>query len=204
MHELLLVLEGHGEVQAAPVLVRRVLGELHGIYPHKIETHRRGGLAHLRANDWAHFRRYLPVAFMERMPVLWMVDNDEGVCARTLLQEMYKHAKSTGIQQRLAFCFWYREYETMFLYDPANVAKMFGIENFVVPNNPDDSRAAKGIISRAMPSGYAYKETINQSQLSAVIDLELVRNRYKSFQHFERALKWLAADSAPEIYPLAV
>ena len=55
-----------------------------------------------------------------------------------------------------------------------------------------------------MPSGYAYKETINQSQLSAVIDLALVRSRYKSFQHFERALRWLASDNIPDIYPLVV
>lgn len=204
MQEILLVLEGYGDVRAAPVLVRRVLGELHGIYPSTIETHRRGGLAHLRANDWAHFRRFLSTAFTERMPVLWMVDNDDGICARTLLQEMYKHAQSVGIRQRLAFCFWYREYETMFLYDPATVSKTLGIANLAVPERPDNLRASKELISRAMPSGYAYKETINQSQLSAVIDLELVKSRYKSFQHFESALRWLASDITPEIYPLVV
>lgn len=204
MREILLVLEGYGDVQAAPVLVRRVLGELHGIFPSTIETHRRGGLAHLRANDWAHFRRFLLTAFTEHMPVLWMVDNDNGICARTLLQEMYRHAQSVGIQQRLAFCFWYREYETMFLYDPEGVSRKLSIQNFSVPEEPDNLRASKEFISRAMPSGYAYKETINQSQLSAVIDLALVRSRYKSFQHLERALRWLASDNTPDIYPLVV
>ena len=52
MQQLLIIVEGQGEVQAAPVLIRRFLENDLGIYGCQIDTHRRHGLDHLRANNW--------------------------------------------------------------------------------------------------------------------------------------------------------
>lgn len=201
MKKLLLVVEGESDVSAAPHLMRRVLSDVCGRYDCQVETHRRKDIAHLRANDWANLKRYLLAAFLEEMPVLWMLDCDDG-CAVTIVGEMYRQAALVGVRQPLVFCLWVREYETMFLYDPRNVAKKLGIPEFVSPQVPEQKRGAKELLSAAMPRGHAYKERFDQLPLTAVLDLDRLRNNYRSYRHFENAVKWLVDQSEPSLYPM--
>lgn len=201
MKKVLVIVEGDGEVKAAPHLVRRVLTEVCGHFDRQIETHRRKGIDHLRANDWANLKRYLAAAYLENMPVLWMLDCDDD-CAVKVVNELHAQAKALGIQQPLAFCLWVREYETMFLYDHQNVALKLGIPEFAAPQVPEDRRGAKELLSAAMPRGRAYKERIDQLPLTAVVDLNRLRNSYRSYRHFENAIKWLVDQTGPSLYPL--
>jgi hypothetical protein len=198
---ILLVVEGEGEVSAAPILARRVLGELYGIYEWDFEVQRRKDIEHLRARGWEHFKRYLAAAFHEKLPILWMLDCDDG-CAIEHLKELYEQARAVGVRQPLAFCFWVREYETMFLYDSEGVGRKLEIDQLSVPNPPESKRSAKEHIDAQMPADRSYSPRIEQPALTAILSLQKVRERYRSFQHFENALNWLIQQSDPGLYPM--
>lgn len=202
MPSILIIVEGEGDIEAAPLLCRRLLGELYGAYDWSFVTHRRGSIANLKANNCAHFKRFLQAGYKEGMPILWMLDNDENECARSLVREFYQHVNSIGVQQPLAFCLWTREYETMFLYDPEFLAAKLGIQELSIPDSPENRRGAKELLSKQMPHGQGYKERVNQPALTAGISLERLKENYRSFQHFERALIWLTQRVQPELYPL--
>lgn len=201
MKKILLVVEGDGEVQAGAILVRRVLHELHGLFEWDVETQRRRDYSHLRANNWANFRRYLSSAFHEKAPILWMLDCDDN-CAVEVVKELSQEATNIGVRTPLAFALWVREYETMFLHDLDSVRERFRLSKIEqLPRDPESKRGAKEWLNSQMPRGQIYKERIDQSSLSAVVDLQRLQANYKSFQHFERALLWLADRTEPGIYP---
>lgn len=56
------------------------------------------------------------------------------------------------------------------------------------PENPEAIRGAKEWLSKAMPSGYAYKETVHQVKLSAVVDLDCLRESSASYRHLEKSI----------------
>lgn len=201
MPQILLVVEGDGEVQAAPLLARRTLGELHGIYDWHFLTHRRGSLPHLKANGWAHFRRFLLAAYKEQVPILWLLDNDEGHCCGPMVAEIYSVILEIGLRQPFAMCFWTREFETIFLHDPASVARKLGIAALDLPQDISTCRGVKEQLSRNMPRGRSYKERIDQPSLTSLVRLAQVRASYSCMAHFERALLWLVRQNNPGLYP---
>lgn len=201
MPRILLIVEGEGEVAAAPILARRVLGELYGVYGWEFDVQRRKDIEHLRARGWEHFRRYLAAAYYEELPILWMLDCDDG-CVIDYLKAIYEQVPTVGIRQPLAFCFWVREYETMFLYDPDHVREKLGIDQLNVPSPPESKRSAKEHISAQMPPDRSYSPRIEQPALTAILSLQDVREKYHSFRHFEKALNWLIQQQGPGLYPL--
>ena len=201
MQNLLLVLEGYGDVRAAPVLVRRILRERLQIYDCRIETHRRHGLEYLRANDWERLRRYTAVGYYENAPVLWLLDCDDD-CARDAAREMTQKIISCCPQQPVAVALLPREYETMFLIDIEATKQTFSLYPSVIgPTNPKGIRDAKGRISRLLPRGRAYKETVDQPKITARLSFDTLEASYSDFRHLLRAIQWLAEQSQPGVYP---
>jgi|SRR3990172_1361700 len=201
MPKLLLIVEGDGDVVAIPTLARRVLGEFYGIYDWNFETHRRKDMAHLVANDGANFKRYLQAALHEEMPILWTIDCDDGCAVRNGCI-LSSYAQQIGVFQPMAFSFWVREYEAIFLYDPDTVKSKLGIQPQELAGDLSQRRGVKELISSLMPRGKKYKERIDQPALTANINLELPKANYRSFQHFEKALHWLTQQRVPALYPL--
>lgn len=201
MKRIILIVEGHGEVVAAPLLARRVLEELYGIYDWTFETQRRNDIAHLRARGWESFKRYLAAAFNESAPILWMLDCDDG-CALELVRELHQESQAVSIRQPLAFCLWVREYETMFFFDPENVGRKLGVEHLNIPNPPESRRSAKEFLGEQMPYDKAYSPRLEQPAITAIIDLHKVQEGYRSFKHFEKALLWLIQQDSAGLYPL--
>lgn len=196
--KLLLVVEGYGEVKAAPALTRRILHSQE-IFDVEIDTHRRHDISYLRANDWYNFRRYLLAAYSEECPILWMIDCDDD-CFVDVLRDMVRIANETGIRQPIGFTLWVREYETMFLYDQETTKKVLNIDSDL-PNDPLVIRGAKGWLSRHMLPGSSYKETHDQEAISAQVDVGLLQTKYRCFEHFCSTLTWLYQHSDPAIYP---
>ncbi len=202
MKRILLVVEGDGEVQAAPILARRVLHELHNGYEWDFDLHKRKDIAHLQANEWSNLRRYLAAAFNENMPILWMLDCDDG-CPVDHARQFYSQVRNVELRQPLAFVFWVREYEAMFLYDRETLANKLDVRKFSdIPEKPEVRRDVKGWISAQLPSGRTYKPMVDQAALSASVDLKKLSKGYHSFRHFERALLWLTHQQIPSLYPL--
>jgi hypothetical protein len=140
--------------------------------------------------------------------VLIVLDGDakswEGqpFCAARAAQTLANRAKETGAgtTYSLGFVFACREYETWFLA---------GIESLAGKRLPDgrpgvqadppkwdgdlekEPRGAKEALRKTMPNGY--KETLDQVELTRLLDLNQVRQRgLKSFARLEKAIKQLA------------
>ena len=202
MPRLLLVVEGHGDVESAPILTRRVLHERLGNYVWELDTHRRGGLSHLRANHWSHFRRYLGAAFNEECPIVWLIDCEDD-CAWHIAAEMSAVACEEVVRSPLAVCCWVREYETMFLIDIDTTRQELGFPaNVEGPDNPESVRGAKEWLSRQLPRGRRYRQRIEQPRLSANISIDRLAREYRSFQHFAAVLGWITAQVEPSVYPI--
>src|SRR5579885_1820808 len=105
--KILLIVEGYGEVKAAPVLARRYFHNRE-IYDVEFDTHRRHDLAYLKANDWNNYRRFLRAAYSEGCPILWMIDCDDG-CFMDELRHMRDIANEMVVRQPIGFTFWIRE-----------------------------------------------------------------------------------------------
>jgi len=202
MEELLIICEGYGDVAAAPVLTRRMLGDIHNIYDCNVKAHRRHGLDHLKANDWNNFKRYHESSLAENCPVMWMVDCDDD-CAWHVSKSMHDIMEGIGTTQPIGICLWEREYESMFLHDIENLKSALKIqEDIVAPSSIRNIRGAKGWISDKLPRGKIYKETTDQKRLSAQVDLLNLIAVYRDFQHYDDVLAWLINQSTPAIYPV--
>lgn len=203
MNRLLLVIEGYGEVTAAPVLIRRLLAERLQIYHCEIETHRRHDLCHLRASNWDRLKRYAGAAYNEECPILWILDCDDD-CAKDVALEMSNTVQGTNPRQPIAVALLPAEYETMFLYDIDTARTVLGLtDQAQKPTDPKAVRGAKGWLSRHMPRGSAYKETTDQARISSQLNLGLLEAQYRDFRHLVSALTWLSQQRQPGVYPIS-
>ncbi|WP_347279089.1 DUF4276 family protein [Plasticicumulans sp.] len=199
---ILLVVEGDGDVLAIPLLTRKILHD-NKIYDVRIESpaHKRHDIAHLKGRSWCNFDRYLQTAYGWGCPVMWTIDCDDG-CALTVAREFSERAVTIGIRQPLAFAFWVREFESLFLADSKAAKSVLGCEFKNLPIEPEQKRGVKEFISSCLPAGRRYSETIEQEKIVSKLDLSVLRNTSRSFRHFEKALLWLVAQKGPCLYPL--
>lgn len=199
--DLVLCVEGDGDALAAPLLVRRILEERWGFYGMRLETQKRNGLEHLRARNWARFRRYLQVARIYSAPILWIVDLDDG-CAWHVAEEMHSVATEEGLDVPFGGVLLVREYESIFLADCESAAKKLGADvDALRMVDPEEVRDAKGTLSRAMPRGTIYKASIHQEAITAVLDLSRTEKHSRSFQHLVAVIEWLIGN-ASGCYPI--
>lgn len=197
MKRLLPIVEGDGDIAAVPILVRRIL-EHHGIFDVKVlHPHRRGELVKVRSN----FERFFKAALEEQAPILWVVDYDVAGCD-CVVQDRHSLSSLAG-QIRpgwpIEFAFMVREFETLFLADPAASRKVLKRipDSCAFPDNPEHIRDAKGWLSQAMPKGFAYKPTVHQDKIVHALNLDSLRTTSPSFAHLERAVLRLIDATLP-------
>jgi len=192
MSAIQLIVEGDGDEHAMPVLVRRILHD-HGHYHIQLpKPHKRGELHKVKSR----FRDYLETAILEGHPVLCVLDFDCETCVDVLAEEraLVDQALLLRPDHPFAACFLVKEYESLFLTDTDCIRHHFPQikKDHVFPSAPETVRDAKGEISRALPTGYAYKPTVHQAKLSAAINLTLLRQHSPSFHRLEQAVLQLA------------
>lgn len=184
-HSLGLVVEGHGEVKALPVLVRRVVDRIcpgFGLDIPEPFLLKRG----LMTKD-AELSR--AVELMARKvgpgePVLVVLDAD-GDLGCKLAPEILSIASKARSDRTVGVVLAVREYEAWLIAGLAPLAGTLGVV-FDLPT-VDDAEALpnpKAWLKRHMIS---YAETIDQARLSKAIDLDLARRTY-SFDKLEREL----------------
>lgn len=195
-----LIVEGHGEVQAAPLLMRRLLKELApALHPAVLPPHRvaRGQLV-----KEAEFQR--AIEFMARKVgeegrILVLLDADDDLPCQLgprLLDWARKHRPDRAISVVVAV----REYEAWFLAAAASLRGYRGLPaDLVTPPAPEAVRNAKGWLDRQMPDGY--QETIDQPALTSQFDLVAAR-RMDSFDKLVREVGHLFGVPVPPRPPV--
>ena len=174
------IVEGPGDEVAAPVLLRRVLGERLGRYDLEVKRPKKAkgrGRLVKRLESFLEYARRTPRC----AAILVLLDADKD-CPKELGARLACRALTTGVGIPIAVVCAKPEYENWFLASD---------EGF--PGDVEGFRGAKEWLSHKMPSGLAYKETKDQAALSSAIDIEAAFQGSRSFRRLCSALEELVA-----------
>lgn len=190
------IVEGDGEVQALPVLLRRIAAvELPGTVPTVLPPWRvsRGSLVHPVKGELERavqaVAQKIKQQGAERNGLLVLLDSDDDKPCE-LGPSLLKRARQARGDMALSVVCACREYEAWFLAAADSLKGQCGLpESLSAPAHPEAIRDAKGWLNRQMPRGYA--ERTSQVELSKHLDLALARQRATSFDKLYRDVRRL-------------
>jgi hypothetical protein len=186
------IVEGHGEVEAAPVLLRRLLAEADcqdvGVGRPIRRTH-----SQLHSKEGIQAGVRLALLQPECAAVVILFDGEDD-CPKELAAQVRVWARAAAASTPCDVVVAYREYETWFLAALESLRGQYGIaKNAAAPANPESKRDAKGALEEFMPPDRAYSETGDQPAMSAVFDMGLAHRRNRSFRKLVKAIGELLA-----------
>jgi hypothetical protein len=186
-----LVVGGHGEVKAAPVLFRRLAHEIDpNVNLEVLPPIRkpRGSLL----NKQGELERAVELAALKVRPrggVFVLLDSDDD-CPAELAPRLLARAQLAGMGLQVSVILPQREFEGWFLVAAESIRGKRGLPaDLAPPQNPEEIRGAKGWVRERM-HGHVYSETIDQPALAAIFDLNQARAA-KSFDKCCRELRLL-------------
>lgn len=203
-----LLVEGDGDLEAVPFLVRRIVPE----------TERPDCMPASRPIKCGDVRKLRRVGELEKFveyacrrtdgdSALLIVDCDDD-CPKEVVGDFSRRiepiARLAG--KKVGIAFLYREFETIFLYalrelSAAHPAFAWKLDEIDLDRDWSAVRDAKGTLNSLMKAHY-YKETRDQPRFVANLELGPLRDRCRSVEHLFRLLAWLVdGDSAGYVYP---
>ena len=188
MHKIACVVEGHGEVEALPVLIRRIAIEADPQQTLKIFSPIRISASQF-LNFSTEFSRTLALAAAqcESSGSIFILLDCEDDCPATLGPEILRAAIRELPHIKVYVCLAYREYESWFI---AAIESLGGkrtiFPDMHAPEYLDNIRDAKGWIGRAM-SKAKYSPPLDQAALTAAMDFTSAR-RSDSFDKCHREI----------------
>lgn len=176
------IVEGHGEVSAVPVLLRRLL-EAACTYEVGVNEPIRQPRSRLVREE--SLRRAVRLALLQPdcagLLILFDADDD---CPKILAPTIQGWAQAEARDVPCIVIMPVREYEAWFLASLESLRGMRGLGSEVVsPASPEEMRDAKGFLERHLPPGRSYMETADQAALTARFDLGEAYTRSRSFRH---------------------
>lgn len=189
MVDLVMIVEGDGDVLAAPILVRRILH--HGALfdtniPRPIRVRRD---QFLRRRD--QMERYLLLARAKAGAdgrVLVLLDADDE-CPRNIAAQYLADMRDIVAPTALSLVLAKTEFETWFIAAADSIAGKCGLQDDIVPPvNSEGIGGAKGWLRRHMPPARGYSETVDQPALAASFDWETGRQRSSSLDKMCREI----------------
>lgn len=176
------IVEGHGEVTAAPVLLRRLLWDHAQCYGVDVGAPIRRTCTQFRRQE--EVTRMVKLARLQPdcAAVLLLFDGEDD-CPVELAARVREWAQHAAEPIPCDVVIAYREYETWFLSAVESLRGRWGIaDDAAAPANPQAKRDAKGALEEYMPVNRAYSPTVNQADMSAVFDMALTHRRNRSFR----------------------
>lgn len=162
------IVEGHGEVQAVPILLRRLLAEVSPLDQLHLNPALRVKAGSF-TNDADYFKKYIELAARKAKPrqnscVLILLDCEDS-CPAGLGPQLLEKAKACRSDVTIIVALPYREYETWFLAAARSLRGVCGLPaNIDPPNDPELLRDAKGWLAARM--GQPYNEPDHQPRLT--------------------------------------
>lgn len=181
------IVEGDGEVEALPILLRRMtellpLPEDMMVNPLKPIRVKRDQFL----NKPSEFNRFLALAAAkagEHGWVLIILDADDD-CPATLGTEILAQAQTLVPRSKLSVILANREFEAWFI---AAAQSLSGMRGFTLPANDqiwcakaEEPRNAKGWLEKRMDR--SYKEILDQPAFTAKMDLQQAQQNSRSFR----------------------
>lgn len=186
------IVEGHGEVRAVPVLIRRVAWEICGrhdvevLQPHRVPRGRMlaQGVDALERAVELGARKIRQIGASGVITILLDADDD---CPAQLGSQLLQRISRPDVAVSVVIA--NREYEAWFLAGVQSLRGYRGVSNAAVaPADPESIRGAKQYLERVfLDPDRTYKETVDQPGLTAVLGLVEARAA-PSFDKFCRDL----------------
>ena len=172
------IVEGHGEVQAVPVLLRRIATEIDAECHLEIPPPIRAKRQRLVKENTGELQRSLELA-LRKTPfpraVLILIDADED-CPAELGPKLLQSAKKLRSDAIVSVVIAKMEFEAWFLAAFPSLSGKRGLKNELPAiSNPEDIRDAKKTITGFMEKNRAYSETNDQAAFAAGFDCHLAR-----------------------------
>lgn len=186
------LVEGYGEVEALPVLLRRIIEV---IAPEKwVDVQRPVRVSRGTMLKKGEFERYLEFAIRQHQGngvTLVLLDADDD-CAAELGLELRKRAEAHRPGALVGVVAAVKEFEAWFLAGARSLAGKRGLPlGLEPPAEPEGVRDAKGWLQLRRTDGLAYGPTVDQPALAAVVDLAAARTGAPSFDKLWREVQRL-------------
>lgn len=200
---LTVIVTGHGEKAAVPILVRRIAMETDPTLSVEISDVLHVPESSLRQAGQLE-RHVERAARLLQGPggVLIVLDCDwEGGCPAREGPALLARARQTRPDTPIAVVLAKQEFEAWFLAAAESLRGKRGLsDTLTAPADPEAIRGAKEWLRKQMPLNRAYAETTDQPALTATFDLQMAR-RADSFDKFYRDVTaiLLALSSAKRI-----
>ncbi len=190
MARIVAIVEGDGEVEAVPVLVRRIGLDVRPQalldVSRPIRVRRQGILIPGELERYVELAARLGAA-EARILVLLDADND---CPAELGPALLQRARAARSDCRIEVVVANCEYESWFIAAVDSLRGVTGVSaDAEVPQDPESIRGAKEWLRRRM--GFPYSPTADQAALTARFDMATARRRSPSFDKMWRAVSAL-------------
>jgi hypothetical protein len=211
MYKIQPIVEGPGDVQSVPILLRRILGEALGnqqwqvLRPINTEgcgnMTRPGGIERfvLRAQKEPGCNAVTVIIdrdAVEKLPNGQRLPNN---CSPTFARWFSQRIQATVPRIPVVVIVAHTEYEAWFL---ASIETIAGRRNNGLPGlsrnthydgDPENHPDPKAWINARLSRGYRYSETRDQENLTKFIDLQIVHRRSRSFRRLIHAVEEIIA-----------
>lgn len=180
------IVEGHGEVKAVPVLLRRLRDEM-GTFDIEINTPIRSKRSNLVAEE--SLRRAVRLALLQDQcgAILILFDADDD-CPRDLAPRIETIARDAAGTVPCAVVMATREFESWFLASLESLRGNRGIRVDATSHPaPETPRGAKEHLESYMDEGSSYSESADQAALTSLFDMGLAYRRCRSFRRMAKA-----------------
>lgn len=202
------IVEGHGEQEAVPELLRRIVDEvrpgLHLSYapPQRIEMEepiRVSASSFLSKTDPSYFEKYLALAaarVREAGGLLLVLLDCEDACPATLGPDLLARAQALHPDIAIVVALAHREYETWFKAAARSLRGVEGLpDDLEPPDDPERNRDSKHFFTAAL--GVPYVETHHQRAFTQAFSLDEA-DAVPSFKRLRAKLRaWASALPAP-------
>ncbi|MCI0379367.1 MAG: DUF4276 family protein [Gemmataceae bacterium] len=189
------IVEGHGEVAAVPILLRRLrdLDELYDLdVQPPIRRHRNEFF------DKARLELAIELAKKQEYDAILLLFDGDGDddCPKKDAPTILGWAKAAAARIPCAVVMAFREYEAWFLASIESLRDKRGIRRDAVSHpNPEQPKGAKAELEMRMVENRSYHETADQPALSAQFDMRAAYQKCRSFKHLVKVFGELAGIS---------
>jgi hypothetical protein len=191
MFQLAAIVEGHGDVKAVPVLIRRIASAMDpGMVLQVLPPLR---VPRYKLVNRGEAERAVELSARKtggKGAVLVLVDSEDDCPAQTG-PELLRRACAARSDIPIGVVLAKREYEAWFLAAAESLRGRRGLaHDLTAPAEPESIRGAKEWLSARTATGVNYREVLDQPALTAVFDLSAAR-RADSFDKCYREVERL-------------
>ena len=172
------IVEGHGECEAVPILIRRIAQTINpGFVPKVLSPLRVPASRLLKEGEMERSVELAARKLQGRGGIVIIVDCDwENGCPAEEGPLLLRRAVAARGDLPITVVLAKKEFEAWFLAAAESLRGQYGLpDGLEPPPDPEEIRGAKKWLSDRMLSGRSYAETTDQPALAAIFDMEMAR-----------------------------